>query len=236
MKYLMIFALSLLVFSSTGQTSSPDDDEVKASLVYSVGFKHSAARNQFQSSIIRCCDYDTNRFLRLVKEVAHEKANCTWSMLLLVGKYGSANDLDFVSEYLTSPSFGPAATEAFCCIEGVSSNSVTASAQFLSPDVAADYHSKVVELRWFLKRFSGSSSPNDVRAYAFQTCLQFAMSATNELPGIDRYINAYYPSYSNSVERLAILTNAVARGVNEYELRYMTNAIHHIELPCLQTE
>lgn len=177
------------------------------------------------------CNYDTTLYVRLAKEVAVANTNSTWLMLLLIGKYGSTNDLDFISGYLKNADAGGCAASAYYDICGASSNSIAAAAQFLACDSEADVTEKKIAMITLIKRFRAGYVPSNLYSYAYSTVLSFAASATNEICSIDSRILPFYPSYSNSVERLAILTNAVARGVNEYEMRYLTNAIHHIELP-----
>ena len=224
-------ALLTMVVSAPLLASNFDDATIKESLAKSVRYLHSDMTDYVQSSALEGCDYDTNRFLRLVKEVAQEYANVTWSMLLLIGKYGTTNDLDFASAYLKSADAGRGAVGAYYGICGLSSNYVSSVVEFVAEDSHASNEDKLLEIELLMSAFRRGEAAQSLQDYAHNVAIGFAVSATNNICAIDRRILPFYPSYSNSVERLTILTNAVARGVNEYELRYLTNAIHHIELP-----
>lgn len=226
-----IFFVILLTLAFVTAAETATDETIKETLIRSMRYRHSEAMEHEQGYAFRISGYDTNRFVRLAKEVASSNANAAWSMLLLIGKYGSTNDLDFISGYLKNADAGGCAASAYYDICGASSNSIAAAAQFLACDSEADVTEKKIAMITLIKRFRAGYVPSNLYSYAYSTVLSFAASATNEICSIDSRILPFYPSYSNSVERLAILTNAVARGVNEYELRYLTNAIHHIELP-----
>ena len=228
-KVIVLIILSTLTFLTVADTAT--DDTIKETLLRSMRYRHSEAMEHEQDYAFRISGYDTNRFVRLAKEVASSNTNAAWSMLLLIGKYGSTNDLDFVSGYLRDDKAGRCAASAYFDIVGLTSNSVDASVEFMSESSAASIRQKTSEMDNLMHRFTRDNVPEILRDYAYDAVLSFAANATNNICAIDRRILPFYPSYSNSVERLSILTNAVARGVNEYELRYLTNAIHHIELP-----
>ena len=226
-----IFMAMAVACSFAALASVVDEESIKSTLARLVRFRHPEMQEHVERGAIARCNYDTNLYVRLAKEVAVANTNSTWLMLLLIGKYGSTNDLDFVSGYLRDDKAGRCAASAYFDIVGLTSNSVDASVEFMSESSAASIRKKTSEMDNLIHRFTRDNVPAFLRDYAYDAVLSFAATATNNICAIDRRILPFYPSYSNSVERLAILTNAVARGVNEYELRYLTNAIHHIELP-----
>ena len=208
-----------------------DDAAIKACLAKSARYLHSDMAEYVQVSALEECDFDTNRFLRLVKEVALAEPDCNRMMLRLVGKYGSSNDIDFVAIYLTSGKVGRTAVESYYHIVGPTSNLVIAATSYFDVGTPASESDKCTEAEWLMRYFNSNEVGLELKLLLYDAVVDFAMTVTNSCREIDRQILWYYPSYSNSVERLTILTNAVARGVSEYELRYLTNAIHHIELP-----
>ena len=229
-----IYVIFMLVATATLFTvvaSDIDEESIKRTLARLVRFRHPEMQEYVERGAFARCNYDTNCYVRLAKEVAVANTNCTWLMLLLIGKYGSTNDLDFVSGYLKNPDAGRCAVGAYYGICGISSNYVSSVVEFVADDSQASSSDKLLEIEMLMSAFRRNNASQSLQDYAHDVAIGFAVNATNNICDIDRRILPFYPSYSNSLERLTILTNAVARGVNEYELRYLTNAIHHIELP-----
>ena len=224
--FVVLSILGLVVLADTA-----NDETIKGTLLRSVRYRHAEDMVHEQDYAFRISGHDTNRIVRLAKEVAQENANAAWSMMLLIGKYGSTNELDFVSGYLKDADAGRCAVSAYYDICGATSNSIFSASQFLASDSEAECSEKFIAMVALMNRFRPGMVSSDLYDYTYTTLLDFATIATNDISRIDRRLTLYHPSYSNSVERLIILTNAVARGASEYELRYLTNAIHHIELP-----
>ena len=226
-----IFMAMAVACSFAALASVVDEESIKSTLARLVRFRHPEMQEHVERGAIARCNYDTNLYVRLAKEVAVANTNSTWLMLLLIGKYGSSNDLDFVSGYLKDGDAGRCAVSAFYDICGATSNSIYSASQFLASDSEAECSEKFIAMVALMNRFRPGMVSSDLYDYTYTTLLDFATIATNDISRVDRRLTLYHPSYSNSVERLIILTNAVARGASEYELRYLTNAIHHIELP-----
>ena len=75
---------------------------------------------------------DTNRFLRLVKEVAHSNTNRTGCMIVLVAEYGREDDLPFLYEYVDDEILGDVALHGIFKIDGINTNTLMAVRQYLS--------------------------------------------------------------------------------------------------------
>ncbi len=175
---------------------------------------------------------DTNRFLRLVKEVAHSNTNRTGCMIVLVSKYGREVDLPFLYEYIADSGWdGRVALKGILEHEGVSSNSVSAVETFLATTDAsrdAAYNRSWI-CRLALQEASREGVAESLRARVMQSALSYARRDCSHVAPVDGYIMAFDPSYQYSTNRLEILRASLDWNINDYQRSYVTNAIHEIE-------
>ena len=172
---------------------------------------------------------DTNRFLRLVKEVAHSNTNRTRSMIFLVSKYGCAADLPFLCEYVVDESLGDAALYAIFKIDGINTNTLAAVRQYLSlPDQSRDWNGEDVcgeLLRYALQ----PETSEDARQMAKDCIHDFALVNTNGVKWLDSIINYWLSDYRYSTNRLEVMRSVLAHGPKANQYDFVTNAIHEIE-------
>ena len=175
---------------------------------------------------------DTNRFLRLVKEVAHSNTNRTSCMIVLVAEYGSEADLPFLYEYAADSGWnGRVALKGILEHEGISSNSATAVETFLATTDAnrdAAYNRSWI-CRFALREASRDGVTDALRSRIMQSVLSYALRDGSHVAPVDGYIMAFDPAYQYSTNRLEILRASLGGDINDYQRNYVTNAIHEIE-------
>jgi len=97
-----IFMAMAVACSFAALASAVDEESIKSTLARLVRFRHPEMQEHVERGAFARCNYDTNLYVRLAKEVAVANTNRTWLMLLLIGKYGTTSDLDFASTELRS--------------------------------------------------------------------------------------------------------------------------------------
>ena len=172
---------------------------------------------------------DTNRFLRLVKEVAHSNTNRAGCMIFLVSKYGGTADLPFLYEYVSDESLGDAALHGIFKIDGINTNTLAATRHYLS--LPARNHSitggEVCQL--LLHYALQPQTTEEARQMAKDCIHDFALVHTNGVEWLDEIINYQLPDYRYSTNRLEVMRSVLAHGPKANQYDYVTNAIHEIE-------
>ena len=172
---------------------------------------------------------DTNRFLRLVKEVAHSNTNRTRSMIFLVSKYGGAADLPFLCEYVVDESLGDAALYAIFKIDGINANTLAATRQYLSQP-ARDHSCTGGDLCRLLLHYALQPETSEEARQMAKDCVHdFALVYTNGVQWLDGIINYQLPDYRYSTNRLEVMRSVLAHGPKANQYDFVTNAIHEIE-------
>jgi hypothetical protein len=172
---------------------------------------------------------DTNRFLRLVKEVAHSNTNRTRSMIFLVSKYGGEADLPFLYEYVCDARWGDGALEALFKMDGVNANTLAAVRQYLSlPEQGIGRCGEDVCGRLLYYAMQPQTS-GEARQMAKDCIHDFALVNTNGVKWLDSIINYWLSDYRYSTNRLEVMRSVLAHGPKANQYDFVTNAIHEIE-------
>ena len=172
---------------------------------------------------------DTNRFLRLVKEVAHSNTNRAGSMIYLVSKYGGENDLPFLYEYVRDERWGDDALEALFKMDGINANTLAAVRQYLSlPEQGIGRCGEDVCGRLLYYAMQPQTS-GEARQIAKDCIHDFALVNTNGVKWLDSIINYWLSDYRYSTNRLEVMRSVLAHGPKANQYDYVTNAIHEIE-------
>lgn len=160
--------------TAPAQESGYSDDEVKLQYVEAGMFCHAEFIKRGCQRAFEMAGFDTNRYARILRELAVENTNETEWAIASLGKYKTSQSLPFLYSYATNAVYGAKALKAVFAIEGVNSNSVAATCGYLTVTNAftrqMDYdRSDVCE--WLLKEVSTSPS----LAYLKPSCLNAAV-------------------------------------------------------------
>ena len=172
---------------------------------------------------------DTNRFLRLVKEVAHSNTNRTSCMIVLVAEYGREGDLPFLYEYVDDEMLGDVALHGIFKIDGINTNTLAAVRQYLSLSEQGRGRRGEDVCGKLLHYALQPQTTEEARQMAKECIHDFALVDTNGVKWLDSIINYQLPDYRYSTNRLEVMRSVLAHGPKANQYDYVTNAIHEIE-------
>ena len=229
MKRIMSIGIVMIVVGLMSAHAATDE-VAKYWIEKAYRYRHAEDQDQAISVVLHgdCAD-DTNRFLRLVKEVAHSNTNLTCVMIGHVINYGSSADLPFLYEYVEDEGLGDAALHGIFKIEGINTNALMAVRQYLSlPEQGIGRCGEDVcgEL---LRYAMQPETTEEARQMAKDCVHDFALLNTNGVQWLDSIINYQLPDYRYSTNRLEVMRSVLAHGPKANQYDFVTNAIHEIE-------
>ena len=130
--------IALAIYSClAGQTAPAQapvytDDEVKAQFVKAGMFCHAEFIRRGYRRAFEMAGCDTNRYARILRELAVENANETEWAIASLGTFKTPESLPFLYSYATNAVYGAKALKAVFAIEGVTSNSISVAQSYLS--------------------------------------------------------------------------------------------------------
>ena len=134
MKTSIVLALSLFagVFAGVrGESGEYSDLDIKRQIVFAGRCYHAEDMDSNYEWAFRMSGCDTNRYARVLCELAGENTNQTRRALALLGVYKTPQSLPFLYAYATNAEYGAYAMKAIFDIEGVTSNSLSAARDYL---------------------------------------------------------------------------------------------------------
>ena len=233
-----IIGALLLASSLESIALTPEDSAIMRDVVEYLVPKRGCRRVEGQGAsrpaLIDTVDVngDTNRLARVLAELA--QTNDAWyaeMAMWQLEKYGTSEQLPFLYSCATNPAVGDRALKSIFAIEGVTSNSVSATRGYLAITNACtqqmDYNRSDV-CEWLLKEVS--TSPN--LAYLKPACLTAAVDYAQNVSimhkSLDEAICVADPTYQHSKRRLAVMRSAQNRCWNQMLTNYVTNAINEL--------
>ena len=114
------------------QAPAYTDDEVKAQFVKAGMFCHAEFIKRGCQRAFEMAGFDTNRYARILRELAVENTNETKRVIANLGKYKTSQSLPFLYSYSTNAVYGARALKSIFAIEGVTSNSIAVAQGYLS--------------------------------------------------------------------------------------------------------
>ena len=217
--------------TAPAQESGYSDDEVKLQFVEAGMFCHAEFIKRGCQRAFEMAGFDTNRYARILRELAVENTNETKRVIANLGKYKTSQSLPFLYSYATNAVYGAKALKAVFAIEGVNSNSVAATCGYLTVTNAftqqMDYdRSDVCE--WLLKEVSTSPSLAYLKPSCLNAAVDYAQNISIMHKSLDGAICAADPTYRHSKRRLAVMRSAQNRCWNPMLTNYVTNAINEL--------
>ena len=154
-------------------------------------------------------DNDTNRFARVLRELAVEDTNETKRAIRDLGLFKTTQSLPFLYSYATNAVFGAGALKSIFAIEGVTSNSIAVAQNYFSMtnfftlDNAGDRSKLCQEL---LKKVYSEPELYDCRSSVFDMALSYNRLVNMTSPNcVDIGLCEADPSYKYTKRRLAAL-------------------------------
>ena len=216
----------------TAQVPEYSDDEVKAQFVEAGMFCHAEFIRRGNRRAFEMAGCDTNRYARILRELAVENTNETKRVIANLGnKYKTPDSLPFLYSYATNAVYGAKALKSVFAIEGVNSNSVAATCCYLAVTNAftqqMDYERSDV-CEWLLKEVSTSPSLTYLKPLCLNAAVDYAHNISIMHKSLDEAICAADPTYRHSKRRLAVMRSAQNRCWNPMLTNYVTNAINEL--------
>lgn len=222
-------SLSILMLLVTAEARNFNDAEVKRHIWAECSVIDSVKHAEWQHKVaMRKCEGDTNRFVRLAKElIASASGTAKYNLLNKVGWYGSTNDLPYLQGYLTDAELAAPAARGIMRICGVTSNSIdcvngllcmTNMSQAVRSEVCAD-------LFWMV---CGQGVSGGVREYGVSNALVYAKTANRSFENMDWRMCMADSGYKYSHERLAVLRSVQDPMAHPSLYQYITNSIREL--------
>ena len=107
------------------------DADIKEKFVFISRLIHGDENGSHIKKALRMAGNDTNRFARVLRELAEENTNQTVRAIRSLGVYKTTQSLPFLYSYATNATYGAEALKVILAIEGVTSNSLAAAESYL---------------------------------------------------------------------------------------------------------
>ena len=177
--------------------------------------------------VLRCCEYDTNRFLSAMQAVAVEKPKLSDYICQELGKYGNASCLPFLYQNMTNSAARSYAASSMLKIEGLTSNSIERMGMYLLGP-GGHHRDKTYVCGEMLSLAAAGGITNALGVLSVEKALQYASTGNPYVQQLDEDICRYNPAYVMSKRRLSVLRAAVERGIHRNQIAYVTNAINEL--------
>lgn len=222
-------ALSILMLLVAAVAENFTDAEVKRHIWAECSVIDSVKHAEWQYKVaMRKCEWDTNRFVRLVKElVPSAKGTTKYNLFNEVGWHGGVSDLPYLQGYLTDEELAVPAARGIMRICGVTTNSIDCVNGLLCmTNMSQDVRSEVcADLFWTMCGQGGSSG---VREYGVSNVLVYAKTANQSFEHMDWRMCAADHRYKYSHERLAVLRSVKDPMAHPSLYQYITNSIREL--------
>ena len=224
------FLLAVIALASGVATSEEvSDDKIKSMIVGSECYidNSRASERMFKNARRRCGD-DTNRFARILCELAQTSdVHIADRMISRLGLHGTAAQLPFLYSMATNEQHGATAVKSILRLEGVTSNSLAMVSQYLSmTNVIQRDRSSTCD--FFFNVVKNSSASSSLKQSGERVALQYARTANLYFRRMDEAMIRTEPAYRLSKRRLGVLRSVYSLGVSPFQINYVTNAINEL--------
>ena len=226
----MVFAV-LASRLAGAEGAAHSDEEIKHYYVHAGMCGHYGPARSHLRHALALAEYDTNRFARVLRELAVENTNQTERVVQSLRQYKTPQSLPFLYAYATNATYGADALKAIFAIEGVTSNSLASMQGYLSLTNAltiGQSHDRSMLCKDLLNRVFSSAELEHFQSGCLSMMIDFAQNRNFGHISLDSSIQAVDPSYHTSQRRLGVLRAAQNRCGNSFQLNYVTNAINEL--------
>lgn len=222
-------ALTIVMSLITAIAKNFTDADVKRHILAECSVIDGVEYAEWQYKVaMRKCNWDTNRFVRLVKElVPSAKGTTKYNLFNEVGWHGGVGDLPYLQGYLTDAELAAPAARGIMRICGVSTNSIDCVSGLLRmTNMTQDVRSEVcADLFWTM---CGQGVSSGVREYGVSNVLVYAKTANRSFEHMDWRMCAADHRYKYSRERLAVLRSVQDPMAHPSLYQYITNSIREL--------
>ena len=215
----------------TAQVPEYSDDEVKAQFVEAGMFCHAEFIRRGYRRAFEMAGCDTNRYARILRELAVENTNETEWAIASLGTYKTNESLPFLYSYATNAVYGAKALKAVFAIEGVTSNSIPVVQGYLSltNEAVIVERGGATVCAELIRRAKQIGVSVDCRTNALSIANTFATEVNRNYYWLDHLLLLDDDSYRYSKRRLHVLRNAdLQRCPYPFQVNYVTNAINEL--------
>ena len=247
----LFLTIGFMAFGDATEPLEYSDAEIKAKYAFISCLTHGDENGSHIRKALRMAGNDTNRFARVLRELAVENTNQTEYVLEDLGFFKTTQSLPFLYSYATNAQYGAAALKAVFAIEGVNSNSLDVAQSYFSmtnfftltsacdrsklcqvllrqvysdPGLV-DFRARVFDIAKNYNRFVNMTSPNcvDIELCASYPSYKFTKSRFAELCSYTNNICNYFNS-------LPITTESYGRRIHvfEFQTNYLQKAINEL--------
>ena len=212
------------------------DDEIRAAVVWDLAPRCGGAsekdrlyRNPSLADAVGIGG-DTNRLARILAGIA--QTNDAWYSKIAMRRletYGTPAQLPFLYSCATNPVVGNSAIKAVLRIEGVTSNSVETIQRYLDlTNVSESVHWDHVEVFKMMFDILGDNASTNDKELVLGCIMRHAPDNRRCPRQLDEVILSADTGYKFSKRRLSVLRGVYSRGLNGFQLPYVTNAINEL--------
>ena len=215
----------------SAQMPEYSDAEVKAQFVEAGMFCHAEFIRRGYRRAFEMAGCDTNRYARILRELAVENTNETEWAIASLGKYKTRESLPFLYSYATNAVYGAKALKAVFAIEGVTSNSMPVVQGYLSltNEAVIVERGGATVCAELIRRAKQIGVSVDCRTNALSISNTFATEVNRNYYWLDHLLLLDDDSYRYSKRRLHVLRNAdLQRCPYPFQVNYVTNAINEL--------
>ena len=215
----------------SAQMPEYSDAEVKAQFVEAGMFCHAEFIRRGYRRAFEMAGCDTNRYARILRELAVENTNETEWAIASLGKYKTRESLPFLYSYATNAVYGAKALKAVFAIEGVTSNSMPVVQGYLSltNEAVIVERGGATVCAELIRRAKQIGVSVDCRTNALSIANTFATEVNRNYYWLDHLLLLDDDSYRYSKRRLHVLRNAdLQRCPYPFQVNYVTNAINEL--------
>ena len=230
---LVVFLLVALIVSPVN--SNVEDKEVEDMYLSAFRCRHSEVAAGRVRCALELCGGDTNRFCRILKEIASEREDMASLSVYYVGVYGGTNELEYMYSHVSPTNANydvqRSAMESIVRNGEPSERMVGAARQFICNADNPDLDDKNIVGEKLVRRFISHGDTN-LLVEAKTVLEDFATQNYLRCYRADACLRYYFPDYSNSLQRLDYYRDSMRRGAyrgNDLMTNLMTNEIRRLE-------
>ena len=213
------------------QVSGYSDDEVKLQFVEAGMFCHAEFIKRGCQRAFEMAGFDTNRYARILRELAVENTNETKRVIANLGKYKTSQSLPFLYSYATNAVYGAKALKAVFAIEGVTSNSISVAQSYLSltNEAVLVERGGAMVCAELIRCAKQDGVCVDCHSNALSVANAFATEVNRNYYWLDHLLLHDDDSYRYSKRRLRVLRSSdLQHCPYPFQVNYVTNAINEL--------
>ena len=227
----ILSVLAMLSASIRAYGTEYTDQDIKRQFAKAGRYIHAEDVESNYDLAFQMSGNDTNRYVRVLCELAAEKSNQTARVLQILGLYKTPASLPFLYSYATNATYGADALKSVFAIEGATSNSVAVAQGYLSltnESVLVDRGGAII-CAGLVRSAKQEGVSVDVRTNALAVAYAFATTRNRNYYWLDNLLMKDDSTYRYSKRRLNVLRSAdLQQCPYHFQVNYITNAINEL--------